>query len=110
MTTVHWSPVSATNRELARPLHWRTARRVVVDDDLFAPDVGVPEAARVWAHMIATADTVTFEIKTRYPDRMKTLLDSDGFKQQVQTEIHRLGGHMFAGLHRENIEVYGVYK
>jgi protein gp37 len=65
---------------LETPLTWKKARRVFVNSmsDLFHPDVPVEFIAAVWKTM-ATTPRHTYQILTKRPQRMASVLSSNGF-------------------------------
>mgnify|MGYP005817007303 CR=1 FL=1 len=65
---------------LETPLTWKKARRVFVNSmsDLFHPDVPVEFMAAVWKTMAATPHH-TYQILTKRPQRMASILSSNGF-------------------------------
>lgn len=69
---------------LEAPLRWRKQRRVFVNSmsDLFHKDVPNEFIARVFAVM-ALASWHTFQVLTKRPGRMASLLSSDGFRSTV---------------------------
>jgi protein gp37 len=71
---------------LERPLRWRNPRRVFVNSmsDLFMPGHQVPDdfVARVFAVM-ASAQQHTFQVLTKRPARMRSLLRSERFREDV---------------------------
>lgn len=73
---------------LDRPLTWRKPRRVFVNSlsDLFHADVPDEYIARVFAVM-ALASQHTFQILTKRPGRMRSLLSSPGFRNLVEDAI-----------------------
>jgi protein gp37 len=66
------------------PLRWRKPRRVFVDSmsDLFHPDVPDLFVAEVWGVM-ENAPRHTYQILTKRPQRMATLLNDPDFWEQV---------------------------
>ncbi|PPJ31880.1 hypothetical protein C5E45_32845 [Nocardia nova] len=64
---------------LTQPLGWRKPRRVFVNSmsDLFHDDVPAEYIARVWATMAATPQH-TYQVLTKRPGRMRSLLADDG--------------------------------
>jgi protein gp37 len=62
------------------PLTWKKARRVFVNSmsDLFHPDVPVEFIAAVWKTMAVTPRH-TYQILTKRPQRMASVLSSNGF-------------------------------
>jgi protein gp37 len=78
---------------LDKPLHWRRSRRIFVNSlsDLFHPDLPDDEIAKVFAVM-ALAPQHTFQVLTKRPQRMATLLASDTFRILVSLKIEaRIG-------------------
>lgn len=73
---------------LDRPLTWRKPRRVFVNSlsDLFHNDVPDDYIARVFAVM-ALAPQHTFQILTKRPGRMRSLLNSPNFRVSVDEAI-----------------------
>lgn len=69
---------------LDQPLRWTKPRRVFVNSmsDLFHPRVSDEFIARVWAVM-ALAEQHTFQVLTKRPKRMRTLLNSQAFAEAV---------------------------
>ncbi|WP_454632960.1 DUF5131 family protein [Bradyrhizobium cenepequi] len=65
---------------LETPLTWKKARRVFVNSmsDLFHPDVSVEFIGAVWKIM-ATTPHHTYQILTKRPQRMASVLSSNGF-------------------------------
>jgi protein gp37 len=65
---------------LETPLTWKKARRVFVNSmsDLFHPDVPVEFIAAVWKTM-ATTPHHTYQILTKRPQRMASVLSSNSF-------------------------------
>lgn len=80
---------------LVKPLRWRKPRRVFVNSmsDLFLAAEQIPDefVARVFAVM-AAADDHTFQVLTKRPARMRSLLNSSGFRVLVQHQWAELGG------------------
>lgn len=74
---------------LGRPLRWRKPRRVFVCSmaDLFHKDVPDDYIVRVW-NTIRRAPQHTFQVLTKRHDRMRSLLNSEDF----QEEVHRAVG------------------
>lgn len=70
------------------PLHWRKPRRVFVCSmaDLFHDEVPDEYIARVWAIM-ALAPQHTFQVLTKRPARMRSLLTSREWREGVQNHI-----------------------
>jgi protein gp37 len=83
---------------LGAPLRWRTPRRVFVNSmsDLFHPGVSGEFIARVWAVMAATPQH-TYQILTKRPARMRSLLTRERFRQDVIAQTP-------AGLDRDAVE------
>lgn len=69
---------------LEQPFRWRKPRRVFVNSmsDLFHDDVPDEFIARVWAVM-ALASRHTFQVLTKRHARMRSLLNSESFKDSV---------------------------
>ena len=69
---------------LGVPLRWRNPRRVFVDSmsDLFHSKVPDKFLARVWAVMAATPHH-TYQVLTKRHGRMRSLLNSYDFREQV---------------------------
>lgn len=65
---------------LETPFTWKKPRRVFVNSmsDLFHPDVPVEFIAAVWQTMAATPYH-TYQILTKRPERMTSVLSSEGF-------------------------------
>lgn len=68
---------------LDAPLHWRKPRAVRLHGDLFHPDVPDDFIAQVFAVM-ALAPRHTFQILTKRPERMQSLLSDDDFWFSVE--------------------------
>lgn len=84
---------------LEEPLRWRHPRRVFVGSmtDLFHPSVPANYIADVFAVMVA-AGQHTFQLLTKRPQRMATILRSPAFYERVQDLVrHEHHTHMFAG-------------
>lgn len=90
--------VTLHHDKLDEPLHWRTPRRVFVNSmsDLFHQDVPEEFIVQVYARMVA-AGQHTFQVLTKRPQRMATLLSAPIFEQSVQEAVHGLETSMFAG-------------
>ncbi|MFE9576330.1 DUF5131 family protein [Nocardia sp. NPDC006044] len=73
------------------PLRWRTPRLVFVNSmsDLFHHDVPDDFIAQVWAVM-SSAAAHTFQVLTKRPARMRSLLDSERFWQAVAAHSEQL--------------------
>jgi protein gp37 len=71
---------------LAQPLRWAKPRRIFVNSmaDLFHRDVPTAYVAKVFAVM-AAARQHTFQLLTKRPGRMRSLLNSYAFREQVFT-------------------------
>lgn len=71
---------------LAKPMHWRRPRRIFVNSmaDLFHDDVPDDYIAQVWAVMASSA-THTFMVLTKRHGRMRSLLSSGSFKEDVES-------------------------
>src|SRR6266487_6788769 len=69
---------------LTLPLRWRKPRRVFLNSmsDLWHEAVGSDLIARVFA-VIAVAEQHTFQVLTKRPGRMHSLLGDEGFWDQV---------------------------
>lgn len=80
--------VTLRPERLDQPLRWQRPRRVFVNSmsDLFHKDVPDEYIARVFAVM-ALADQHTFQVLTKRPGRMRSLLSSDAFMQAVDSAI-----------------------
>lgn len=76
---------------LPLPLSWRKPRRVFVNSlsDLFHEAVPAEHIAKVFA-IAALSPRHTFQILTKRPARMRSLLARDTFQRQVLVEAHRL--------------------
>ncbi len=74
--------------ELQRPRRWRRARRVFVNSmsDLFHDEIPDQFIAEVFAVM-AECPQHTFQVLTKRPDRMASLLSSDAFWLAVSGEV-----------------------
>lgn len=70
---------------LSIPLHWRKPRKVFVNSlsDLFVKDIPDDLIARVWAVMGSSA-AHTFQVLTKRPARMRSLLSSADFRAEVE--------------------------
>ena len=77
---------------LTLPLRWRRPRRVFLNSmsDLWHDAVGADLIARVFA-VIATAEQHTFQVLTKRPGRMHSLLSDEGFWHQVQKAAAEYG-------------------
>jgi protein gp37 len=74
--------------KLDQPLRWKKPRRVFVNSmsDLFHKDIPDDYIARVFAIM-AVAPQHTFQILTKRPNRMRTLLANTEWRDDVQNHI-----------------------
>lgn len=89
--------VTLRPERLDQPLHWRRPRRIFVNSmsDLFHKDVPDEYIARVFAVM-ALAPQHTFQVLTKRPGRMRSLLGSEAFRPRVETEALRLKTQQWA--------------
>ena len=73
---------------LDQPLHWKKPRRIFVNSmsDLFHEDVPDEFIARVFAVMGA-ANQHTFQVLTKRPGRMRTVLEGGGFLHATVAEL-----------------------
>lgn len=80
--------VNLVEDRLTLPLSWTRPRRIFVNaqSDLFHKDVPDEFIARVWAVM-ALAPQHTFQILTKRHGRMRSLLNSEHFKDLVAVEM-----------------------
>lgn len=76
---------------LTLPLRWRKPRKVFVNSmsDLFIDEVGDEFVAQVFAVMVA-APQHTFQVLTKRPGRMRSLLSSEAFWRLVSAGLGRL--------------------
>lgn len=76
--------INLLDQRLDQPLRWRDPRRIFVNaqSDLFHKDVPDEFIARVWAIM-GLAEQHTFQILTKRPGRMRSLLSSEAFRIRV---------------------------
>jgi protein gp37 len=74
---------------LTMPLRWRKTRRVFLNSmaDLWHDAVDTDLIARVFA-VITLADKHTFQVLTKRPGRMHSLLADDRFWDQVHAAVH----------------------
>ena len=74
--------------QLEKPLHWRNPRKVFVCSlsDLFHPAVTDEFIARLFATM-ALAPQHTFQVLTKRPGRMRSLLSSSDFRSEVYDQV-----------------------
>lgn len=86
--------------KLDQPLRWRKPRRVFVNSmsDLFHKDIPDEYVARVFAVM-ASAPRHTFQVLTKRPARMRSLLNASAFQQKVQRLIPGVGNDPYIGKH-----------
>ncbi len=82
--------VTCHEDRLTVPLHWRKPQKIFVNSmsDLFHEDVPDEFIARVFAAMAATPRH-TYQCLTKRHGRMRSLLSSDRFQDQVQLAAHR---------------------
>lgn len=73
--------VTLDEAALSVPAGWRKPRRIFVNSmsDLFQDSVPVEFIGKVW-HAMAHADWHTYQILTKRPDRMRSVLGSGAFK------------------------------
>lgn len=78
-------------RELKAPFTWRSPRKVFVNSmsDLFHAGVSDEFLARVFATMALTPQH-TYQILTKRPGRMRSLLSSDGFRPWVEAFVEEM--------------------
>lgn len=86
---IHRAPDSVFHK----PLHWKRPRRIFVNSlsDLFHPEVSDLLIAKIVAVM-SLAPQHTFQILTKRPQRMQTLLSDPTFWKQVSDEKYTEGG------------------
>ena len=80
-TDATWNPVVGCGTELLyQPLRWKRPRRIFVNSmsDLFHEDVPFEFIAAVF-RVMAAAPQHTFQVLTKRPDRMHSLLSMDRF-------------------------------
>ncbi|MDF2434870.1 MAG: hypothetical protein JWP44_4501 [Mucilaginibacter sp.] len=84
--------VIAVEKHLHDPLRWKTPRRVFVNSmsDLFHPDVEIATLIEVFAVM-ALAESHTFQILTKRPERMARLVGEAIFQFEVWSRARQLG-------------------
>lgn len=77
--------VNLLTERLDQPMRWQRGRRIFVNaqSDMFHKDVPDAFIARVWAVMALTPRH-TYQILTKRPGRMKSLLSSLAFQSKVQ--------------------------
>ena len=77
---------------LTQPLQWRQRKRVFVNSmsDLWVDAVDAEFIARVFA-LIALAERHSFQILTKRPGRMRSMLSSDSFWESVKTVVDEYG-------------------
>jgi protein gp37 len=82
---------------LDKPLRWRKPRRVFVNSmsDLFHPQVSDEFIAEVFAVMALTRRH-TYQVLTKRPARMRSLLSQPGFFRSVASESYPLRDHVGA--------------
>ena len=84
--------VTLRPERLDQPLRWQRPRRIFVNSmsDLFHKDVPDEYIARVFAVM-ALAPHHTFQVLTKRPGRMRSLLNSQAFRQALDEELWGYG-------------------
>lgn len=84
--------VNLLANRLDQPLRWRKPRRIFVNaqSDLFHKDVPDAFIAHVWAIMTA-AERHTFQILTKRPGRMRSLLSTTDFWRMVAYRVEDMG-------------------
>lgn len=84
--------VTLRPERLDQPLRWKRPRRIFVNSmsDLFHKDVPTEYIARVFAVM-ALAPQHTFQILTKRPGRMRSLLSTADFQLMVDAHMHNHG-------------------
>lgn len=82
------------------PLSWRKPQKVFVNSmsDLFHKGVSDEFIAKVFAVMAATPRH-TYQVLTKRHGRMRSLLSSDAFRQQVQRRIASVGNDPYVDRH-----------
>ena len=82
--------VTLRPERLDQPLRWQRPRRIFVNSmsDLFHKDVPGEYIARVFAVM-ALAPRHTFQVLTKRPGRMRSLLNSAAFWREVRASVTR---------------------
>ena len=77
--------VTLRPERITQPLRWKKPRRVFVNSmsDMFHADIPDEYIARVWAVM-ALAHHHTFQVLTKRPGRMRSLLTSSAFRATVR--------------------------
>lgn len=77
---------------LEDPLHWRKPARVFVNSmsDLFHPDISVDYIAAVFAIM-TIAKRHTFQVLTKRPQRMATMVGTEAFDRLVDRALSMYG-------------------
>lgn len=88
-----WSDKIRVDRnKLRQPLTWKRARMIFVNSmsDMFHERVDDLDIAEIFAIM-ATESRHTFQILTKRPQRMATLLTDEPFKKSVETILHNWG-------------------
>lgn len=83
-----FSRVQLLPTRLDQPLRWQKPRRIFVNSlsDLFHDAVPDEYIAQVFAVM-AAAKQHTFQVLTKRPERMRSLLDSDAFVDRIDTVL-----------------------
>lgn len=101
-----FSQVQLLPDRLDKPLHWRKPRRVFVDSmsDLFHEEVPDEFIARVFAVMGA-AKQHTFQVLTKRPERMRTMLEGGGELHATVAEL----GVEYAGAYGTNWPLPNVW-
>ena len=82
---IEWTDVQLRPDKLDQPLRWRRPRRVFVNSmsDLFHADIPDEYIARVFAVMALTPQH-TYQVLTKRHGRMRSLLSSPAFEDQVR--------------------------
>lgn len=85
---------------LTIPLSWRKPQKVFVNSmsDLFHKGISDEFIAKVFAVMAATPRH-TYQVLTKRHGRMRSLLSSDAFRQQVQRRIAGVGNDPYVDRH-----------
>ena len=89
--------VTLRPERLDQPLRWTRPRRIFVNSmsDLFHADVPDAFVAQVFAIM-ALAPQHTFQVLTKRPGRMRSVLSSEVFRLRVETEALRIRTQQWA--------------
>ena len=84
----HGFDVELRPGKLEQPLRWSRPRRIFVNSmsDLFHPEIPDDYIARVFA-VIALARQHTFQLLTKRPARMRSLLQAEAFRRAVDDAI-----------------------